>query len=438
MEKNTYYDYFKKNTKGISFRTFPDIKKKLLKFLSDENCPKEVKLMIGSFFLKTIYMMLKFRGKDKEDLCDNLKTPITETENVIIKGEYLHYHDVEAMSLIALHFYMNRFKGGKKYFVLQLINDTQLIKGYLQRSDVNNKVLLGHFIEWITKIKNEEQRSNILDVLLRYFEKDERVQKIYKSMRFKEGESEGYFNDAQNAHDKEISEACMEAAENLLDWCDNVLGIDPTSHYDGETETSDKERAETYLYKYFEDEDSRIAIQCVLERCSIENASFGIGFTIADIFYTTLKYIQHTKRDEEILAILMEEMDAMKELCASGYIMRCISVLQGQHPDGLFDITIPFYKKLYGLLSSYISKKIQDGVSENIVLGTIDPDYKKDYLQFIETTVNEYLLTAEDPGEDVEDNIIRVLEKLTDTPPGKESVWQIQKESKKLKIILKF
>lgn len=367
-------------------------------------------------------MMYKFRGPDKTEVTNFLIKPIAECKNVIPKGEYLKYHDVEAMSLIALHFYLNRFKDRDAFFILQLLNDTQLIKGYLQRSDINDEELLEHFLSWVERAPVNEQRSNILDVLLRYYPKDKRVIALHEEMRFGGKGRKDVYADDQNVHDDEINAAVLNAAENLMDW-----GEDASHQIIIEPPAGPGDWARGVLFSHFEDPKQRQIIECCLQRCAIDTTSFGSGFTIADIFFTTLKYITLSPTPEGIYPIFMEEMDNMKELCASGYVARCITVLQGQDESGDFDIVIPFSKKLHSLVSMKISNEMEKA-NENVVLGTYDPEFKQYFLEYVCSIVNSNIvpIIEENGIKDVEENIASVLEKITD------SKWEF--DSKNMKV----
>lgn len=421
--KDVYYKWFQENCKSVDFRTFSGVKAQVLKYLKDPKCPPETKILFGTFLLKTIYMMYKFRGPDKTDLVECLLKPIEACKNVISKGEYLKYHDVEAMSLIALHFYLNRFKDRDSFFILQLLNDTQLIKGYLQRSDINDEELLEHFLSWVERAPVDEQRSNILDVLLRYYPKDQRVITLHRKMQFGDDNRNDVYNDAQNVHDEEINAAVLNAAENLMDWGEeHPLNLPPSPFGNPVADW-----ARGVLFSHFTDPKQQQIIECCIQRCTIDTTCFGSGFNIADIFYTTLHYITLSPHAEGIYPIFMEEMDNMKELCSSGYVARCITALQGQHKNGDFDIVIPFSKKLHALVSMKISSEMERA-NEYVVLGTYDPDYRKYFLDFVCSVVNSYLPSAiESNGlSDVAENIIDVLFKIT------ESEWTFDADSKKV------
>lgn len=419
---DNYYKWFQSNCKSVDFRTFSGVKTQILKYLKDPKCPTETKLLFGTFLLKTIYMICKFRGPEKTEVTDMLIKPITECRNVIPKGEYLKYHDLEAMSLIALHFYLNRFKDRDSFFILQLLNDTQLVKGYLQRSDINDEELLEHFLSWVERAPVDEQRSNILDVLLRYYPKDKRVVALHKEMQFGKdtGARNDVYNDAQNVHDEEINAAVLNVAENLMDWGEeeghSIQVLPPAGPGDW---------ARGVLFSNFSDPKQQQIINCCLERCAIDTTSFGSGFTIADIFFTTLKYITLSPNANDIYPIFMEEMDNMKELCASGYVARCMTTLQGQDPSGNFDIKIPFSKKLHALISMRITSGLEKA-NENVVLGTYDEEFRTCFLDYVTDVTNSYLpdVIKSNTAKEVEEAICSVLNKITDAEWSFDSILE--------------
>ena len=418
MSKDPYYKWFQENCKSVDFKTFGGVKTQVLKYLKDKKCPTETKLLLGTWLLKTIYMMYKFRGPEKSAVTDSLLPAIAECKNVVPKSEYLKYHDLEAMSLICLNFYLNRFKNRDAFFILQLLNDTQLVKGYLQNANVDDEELLEHFLSWVERAPVNEQRSNILDVLLRYYPKDKRVIALYDEMRYGKGKSaraRTFANDEQNVHDEEISAAVLNVAENLIDWGFDEDEEGNLIHAIQVTPPAGPgDWARGILFSRFKSEKEQQIIECCLQRCAIDTTSFGSGFTIADIFFTTLKYITLSPNKKDMMPIFMEEMDAMKELCASGYVARCMTVLQGQDESGDFDITIPFSKKLHALISMKVTSGLEKA-NENVVLGTYDPEFRTYFLDYVSGIVNAYLpslLESNDPKE-VKDSLCAVLKTIT-------------------------
>lgn len=379
LHDTEYLQYYKKHCCSLNFRTFSDIKDQVLLYMKDEKCPCDIKIMFGDWFFRKLYMNYKPSNSLKKDICNTLNISIDECRQLVLKAEYLKFHDVIAMSMIALYFYKNRFSNQEMCFVLQMLNDTQLIKNYLQEPDTEPEKLKEHFIKWIGEAEIYEQKSNLLDVLLIYFPKDERVIKIHSSM----SEGKDLCNDKQNVHDKEIQSSVITAAENLLDW------FSEKDRLHGEDESPMK-WAEYILKSWYIERDLTVALG-VTERIKIDITSFKgkkYTFTIFDIFVATMHYIMYSSDKNTLKNILLDEMKEMLELCSSGYVARFISVLQGY--DEKFMITISPEKQLKTVIS-YIMSKSMSNASENVINGMIDEEYKSYYADFVTQIINKEL-----------------------------------------------
>jgi hypothetical protein len=241
------------------------------------------------------------------------------------------------------------------------------------------------------------------------------VVELHEEMKFGSSQRKDVYVDDQNVHDEEIWDSVLNSAENLMKWgADHKIEEENPSAW-----------AKGLLFHRFSDPKQRAIIECCLERCCIDTTTFGSGFTIADVFFTTLNYITLSPTSEDNYPIFMEEMDNMKELCSSGYVARCINALQGQDESGKFEIKISFSKKLHSLISMRISNEMERYSNENVILGTYDPNFRHYFLDYILSIVNAYIpfLIKENCLQDVEENICSVLKKIT------ESEWMFNKDN---------
>ena len=219
-----YQQFYLSNCRKIDFGKFAGVKSKIKKFLRDDNCPPEMKILFGEYFFKKIYMNYKPNSRDKEKLYLPLIPAIEKCENTIIKGEYLHFHDYEVLSELAFNFYTKPFTNKQKFFILQMLNDIQLVKNYVQNPNISDEGMKNHFIKWLKSSPMFIQQSNLLDVLLKYYPGDEEVLEIYNDMRFNNdnGMSGGgrgtLYQDEQNVHDEDINESVLQAVGKLLEW----------------------------------------------------------------------------------------------------------------------------------------------------------------------------------------------------------------------------
>lgn len=401
--KAKYYTYFRENTVYLDAFAFSGIKPTLLAYLDDPECPDQVKVMVGEWLFRKIYMFHKIRDLgEKEAIASKLVEPIRNIHNLVTKAQYLQYRDMIATGMVALRFYMEPFVERDKYFILQLLNDTELIKGYLQRTDLDDERLLVHFLDWVAASNSLEQRSNILDVLLRYYPRDDRVKSLYDQMRFGGSKTRNVYTDAQNVHDEEINAESLRAAANLIrmtypDWFDREGKLIPGSRMDDSPPLC---RASSYLYQHFPDPRHQPILQCVLERLKIDTTSFSYtfsdetrptSFTMFEVMCALIDFIKHSPCEVDLLEALIEEMDSMKELCASGYVARFVNVLQNSPnlPKKLV-VTISSEKRIYAILSYKLSKSLEKA-GDDVGLGAIDDAYRPHFLFFVKKIANEAL-----------------------------------------------
>ena len=396
-----YKSFYKNNCRSLDARTFSGIKDRVLEFVCKDDCPPHVRIMFGDWLFNKIWMYYKVADDKKAGLCEHLESSIDECPDTVIKGEYLHWRDVDAINLIALYFYLNPFSDKDKYFVLQLQNDVQLVKNYVQDARITDAELRRHFIAWLKASSVLEQQSNILDVLLRYYSKDADVVQIYEKMRWGGGGKGCLYQDEQNVHDKDIQRSTIDAAEKLLKWdAEDPLAIPP--------ETTFRNFVSGVLYRCYPN-GKRNTVDCVVERMCIDTTTFGeSSFTISELFLALLNYIGRAKDSKALFEVLMEEFEGMKALCSSGYVARLINVLQGF--DEEYRVTISFEKQLYAVLSKKLAEALNKA-SENVVLGTMEEEHKEEYLRFVQDVVNKEIprLCADYGADDVKVTIIGVL-----------------------------
>ena len=398
--------FYRDNSTKIDARSFSEVKNTFLQYLSDEGCPTNIKVGIGEWFFRTVYMFFKLRGPDKLEVCEKLYSPIQNTKEIKPKSLYLNYTDMEASSLLCLYFFFHRFE--ESYFIVQLLNDANLLKGYLLNANLDDEELKDHFLEWIKHPDaKDDQQSNILDILLKYFPNDPEVKRVYRKLRFGGGVKD-IGNDAQTVHDVDISEATIKAATELFQWGkQHPIVLNP-----GQTIT---QWAVEYVMSLL-GQDPLFILECVFTRTAIDKTSFN-GFDIGDIFFTTLAFVQTLPlaNQADVLQILMEEMDEGKDYCASGYIARCITSLQGQ--SDRFQMTIPFSKSLNMIITSKLSLGMIH-VDEDVIAGITDAEHRPAYLRYVENTVNEVLpALVREHGVEKLSCISGVLSDITD------SVW---------------
>lgn len=476
---------------SISFNTFHDVKKEVLKILgvngrtsrsrslpveddvdfdeiipsknversaegegvpspsaSTERAPPHVRLRFYEWFFTKIFMMYKPTGDELDSLVEGCIDSVEGCRDIVPKASYIQYHNWHALPQIVSHFYTHRFDADK-YFILQLLNDTQLLKSCVG-STMTDEELRVHFVEWINSSDLVfEQRSNILDVLLRYFPRDPEVMEVYSTLRYGDSKNrKDVYSDAQNVHDSSIHQSVTQAACRFFHDNYSEEKIEK-----GETVNEVVKRT---LQRFFDARGSEVAltfkkneparleervattINAVCTRAAIDNTLFEgdappsdgggsaggsndgspIVFNIGQLLWSMCLYILNLSPETrvEILPILYEELLSMRELCSSGYIARIINVLQGY--DSRYAITISFDKQLYAVLSSGLMKKMEKAPG-SVVAGTFDEEHRREYLSFVERCVNEVLpeLRIRYGERDVDVSLPQVLFDLTGSHP---------------------
>ena len=426
-----YAQYYKRECNSIDTRTFPQVKSQVLQYLKDERCPTNVKIMFGDWMFRKIYMMYKFQEEARNEVCDDLSTAIHDCDETVIKGEYLQFHDYLAVNELASNFYVNRFDDQDKYFILQMLNDTELAKGIVQREDLSEEEVKEHFIRWLKQSPILEQQSNLLDVLLRYYNGDEEVNDIFRKMRFGKAGMGTLYEDEQNVHDEDINVSVLGAMARLISYIDDIrhedLDEEPRKRrtFDVPENISYKDFMDHYLGRIYKDQNSRMICEAVVSRSCIDTTSFSgeneqgatVNFTIAEGFMALLNYIHIKKLEDKTTAtslyeILLEEMEAMAELCASGYIARFINVLRGF--DERFEANITFEKQLYAVLSKVISDKMTSA-SENVIAGTFEKIHQPEYISYLTKIIEEQIprLYHDYGAEDIEMYLAHTLSDIT-------------------------
>ncbi len=397
----SYAKFYKNECNSLDFKTFSNVKSKVYEYFKDDKCPPEIKIKFGDWLFRKLYMYYKPTTHEIIQKCGDIIPAIDKHKNIVVKGDYLHYHNIDALNIIAEHFYMERFGNEDDYFILQMLNDVQLVKNYVCNLHINPEKVKKHFIEWINKSQVFEQKSNLLDVLLRYYSGDKEVHKIYQDMRFS-GKSQSVYSDEQNVHDKEIQQSSLTVAQKFIEdwsWKDLPEGVLLYDFLQG------------ILTEVYKSRNLKIVV-CVMERLRIDTTSFGDGFMAGDVFAALVYYILKSSNKDVLFDILYDEMDAMKELCTSGYVERLINVLQGF--DEKYKVTMSFDKQLHAVITHKLFEAM-DHAEEKVINGMTDEEDKEVYLLFVAKIVTkEMSRLVKDYGEkDVMFVLPQTLEKIT-------------------------
>ncbi len=384
-----YSVYYNNNCKSIDFQSFQKVKRTVQQHILDDKCPAEMKVMFGEYFFTKIWQLYKLPEKDKDKIIPKITDAIEVVQNIVSKGEYLKFLDEEALRIISEHFYIERFNA--KYFVLQMINDTQLLKRSILNPKFTDEELCQHFVSWINRTKLFEQKSNLLDVILRYFPKNKEVLDIYDDMKFGGKKNKSLYSNAQNAHHNDVKDSTLKSAFALLCWDEEVgsLEIPPMTTF--------RCYAEWILENVPLKKGDADKVKCVVERMCIDTTYFSYQedkdggksktFSISEIFLAVANYIGKSAHKKDLKIILMEEIREMADLCSSGYISRFISILSGY--DDRFAITVSPLVQLNAVVSNRIQMSLENA-SEEVILASLEED-KTLFMDFIDVVVRKHM-----------------------------------------------
>jgi hypothetical protein len=398
---SSHIDRFEKISSYVDSSKFRIQKEEIIKILSETDCPSDVRIIICNWFFRTVFRLYKPTSEDLKKIFPHAKSAHFRAKNIIAKGTYLNYLDQTTTTKLAKYFYKKRF-GGDKYFVLQLSNDVTLAKNIFNDPKFTDEKLIKHFIKWIKSTPIDTQQANLLDVLLLNYKNDHRVQDIFKNLSFDSEYDKGLYGNKQSAHDEEVSASALVAAENVMLWYSKNRVPDEIINELYKGNWSSWVTTHLMKTKMFKSQEDQKTLKAIEVRMAIDHTTFGNKlrpFTILDFVVATLKYVFDLKDPSGLYSTIYEEFTEMRELCSSGYIERCVTILQGFNDE--FDIKISEQKRLFSAISSKLAP-IMSKAPEDVQLGSCDPGNSKQYLLYLESRVNEILPTIQHFGKSLD------------------------------------
>ena len=461
-----FFDFAKKEMSSISAATFGGIRRQVLEFLDEDldspnSAPVAVRSLFGKWLFSKITMFYRFRGEDLERVAERVGLAVRADRNLVTKAEYLQYKDLDAANVLALDFYLSPLgEGGTDdpFFVLQLLNDAHLLRNYSGIA-VSDDQIKKRLIRLYRRSESYDQRSNILDVLLKHFPKSPTVLKIKDELSFGAAtpgqKNTSVFGNAQNVHDSEIETEAIRVASELLRY---VAPIREELEYQI---SARREEFPPFIYELLRgylgmEEATDPKVETIFEafatRVKIDNTPYekivaegsensspvgtssptftifdllaAIMILVSDLSHVCVGFPPPTVKKEDYAPVLLAEMEESMRLCTTGFVARMMTSLQGQNlPKGedgtsLFQMRMSESKRLVGILSHRVCQKIKDA-PENVVLGSYDPEFRGEYLDFVSKIATEIFSSEDTPA--VRDFIL-ALEKFS----GIVGVWSIR------------
>lgn len=411
--------YYKENCKEISSLTFGKIKENALNFITDSNTTPTGVVLFSEWLFNKIYYIWKVPETIKKDIFKNIIWGIENCKSIPIKMGYLQWRDVDFIQMVMHYFYQNRFDSS--LFIEQMLNDSNLLRW--SQNLVDEKELLRHFLSWIIAAPTFEQKSNLLDVLLRFFPNDQDVQSVYKSMM----KGDTLYNNEQSAHDEDLQVSVKKVLKDLYFW------MEEHKVYKASDGLTRSEWTMKSLSDFATGQDVKV-IRGIGQRLAIDKTTFEIrddtnrpiNIDASEVLFMLVNYImsfgapEFTEIRKNMMKSLLEEMREAVELCISGYVMRFVNSIQGY--GEMFQIKIPFRKQLHAKLNYDISNKMRElPETSNAILGTYDDEFKDEYFKFILGAVDIKALIEQYGSLDVTNVLPCVLNTITDS-----SAWNIE------------
>lgn len=189
------------------------------------------------------------------------------------------------------------------------------------------------------------------------------------------------YKDSQNVHNTSINKSVLKVCYNLLlkEQAGNLT----------EDELRDIFRT---LEKFCLNERDINSIYKVLERLLIDTTFFKHGsdkFTMLQIFCNVWSFVKKDKYNEELKKRLVEEMIAMHEYCATGFIARIVNTIQGFTEDPDLCINIGDFDRHKAIVLQKLNK-VMASAPEDVLddMLTINKklflDYLKDRIKMVE------------------------------------------------------
>lgn len=200
------------------------------------------------------------------------------------------------------------------------------------------------------------------------------------------------YDDGQNVHNTSINEGVKEIIRELHK--EHNSSIQPSTRITNLNEVS---KRIVYLSK----EKSLVVrkkITGTIDRIMIDPTLFECEVNMCDILIMVWMKIKSSIHKEELEKRLIEEMEEMNGLCATGHISRLINILSGffdnmsvkiSFKDQLKNYVYNFYNKILGSMTDDISEKIIDEMTES------DIDKKETLMKMVNDNNNKEILKRE-------------------------------------------
>ena len=222
------------------------------------------------------------------------------------------------------------------------------------------------------------------------------------------------YGDSQSAHNKEISASTRRAAKYLAE---NFAPKFPAGMSNAKMEHYERVKGQL-VQRYGE------KMEEVIERIYMDNAHFGIGYTVDEVLMALLNWIgkeaeRYRKKQprevfpvEAVLDRLGEELTEMDNYCSTGLLSHTMNSIQGfTDGDERLEIRISKREQVKTVVYNHLNRAIQECKDEKVMDGMDTgsekflafvkreiadhtekwrKEYGDDFVEGVESVVNEY------------------------------------------------
>jgi hypothetical protein len=170
------------------------------------------------------------------------------------------------------------------------------------------------------------------------------------------------YEDGQNVHNTSINEGVKDIIRKLHSECGHSIKKECRI-----TNLSEVSKRITVLSK----DKSLIVKQKIrgtIDRIMIDTTLFESGVNMCDILILVWTKLKSSSSKDEMEKRLVEELEEMNALCATGHVSRLINILSGFFDD--FSVRISFKEQLKNYVFNYYNKclsRLPDSLSERII-----------------------------------------------------------------------
>jgi hypothetical protein len=152
----------------------------------------------------------------------------------------------------------------------------------------------------------------------------------------------------------------------------------------------------------------------VFDRLFVDNAHFDIGYTVDQVFFRALGFIESLPKQDQQSANsrMCEELIEMQGYCSSGMLSHVVNAIQGFTDIKELQIRISDREQVKSVLYAHLNKAIQDCGDEEVVDGLTEGGDK--FLNFVHTEIDKNIdMWYETYGEDFHKYLAEVANEYT-------------------------